>query len=260
MNTQFWSVSWLGIVAFSVAVHAAKTDPSPVHTPSPAYPAALTDTGLGGTATIDLLVRADGSVADARVKSADHEAFGEAALAALKGWQFAPATLDGVPVERRVSVPVKFAAPVTQQLNARLKRKVFQEIPDRVLSPKEYGRKLKAKKPPRPVYPAAAKGAQASVQVKFVVAPDGSTLNPEILGKPPREFLLPAVLAVASAVYEPPVKDGKGVYVEMTTKLAFQPPQRAKRAGGGGGGGFGGGDFGGGGFGGGGGGGGDPEE
>jgi hypothetical protein len=71
-----------------------------------------------------------------------------------------------------------------------------------------------------------------------------------VLGNPPKQFVLPAVLAIATAAYEPPMKDGKPVFVEMSTKLAFAPPQRAGRGGGGGGGG----DFGSGGGGGGGGG------
>jgi TonB family protein len=256
MKTRFLSPCWLVPLILGVSVHAAQTNPQPVETPSPGYPAALTDSGVSGSATVDILVKADGSVDQASLKSADHEAFGEAALAAIKKWRFTPATVDGTPVEKRVTVPFKFAAPVAQQLNARYKRKVFQEVPERVLSQKEFGKKLKPKKPLRAVYPPAAKGAEANVQVKFVVAPDGSTINPEIQGKPPKEFLLPAINAIANAAYEPPVKDGKGVYVEMSTKLAFAPPPRGGRGGGGGGGDFGGG----GGFSGGGGGGGTPDE
>ena len=254
MKTGFLRLACVAPAAFALSLHAAQTSPKPVETPSPAYPSALTDSGTSGSATIDIVVKTDGTVSDARVKSADHEAFGEAALAAIQKWRFEPATVDGAPVEKRVSVPFKFAAPIAQQLNAKFQRKVFQELPERPLTAKEYGKKLKAKKPLKPAYPAAAKGKEASVQVKFVVAPDGSTLNPEILGNPPKEFLVPSILSIAAAAYEPPVKDGKPVYVEMTTKLAFEPPQRAARRGGGGGGFGGGGDFGGGGFGGGGGG------
>ena len=252
MKTGFRPLSRLVPMFLAVAVHAAQTPPRPVDTPSPGYPAALVDSGISGTANIDIVVQPDGTVAQAAVKSADHEAFGEAALAAIKKWRFEPATLDGAPVEKRVSVPFKFAAPVAQQLNAKFKRKVFQEVPERVLSQKEFGKKLKATKPLKPVYPPTGKGAEANVQVKFVVAPDGSTINPEVIGNPPKQFLLPTILAIASAAYEPPVKDGKGVFVEVSTKLAFAPPQRGGRGGAGGGGG--GGDFGGGGFGGGGGG------
>ena len=259
MKTRLTRLTWIAPAVIALAAHAAQTAPKVLETPSPGYPAVLADTGTSGTATVEVLVKSDGSVGDATLKSADHQAFGEAALEAVKKWRFEPATLDGSPVEKRVTVPFKFAAPATQVLNAKFNRKVFQEIPERVLTAKEYGKKLKPTKPLKPAYPAAAKGKEASVQVKFVVAPDGTTLNPEILGKPPKEFLVPAILTVAGAAYEPPQKDGKGVYVEVTTKIAFEPPQRGRRGGGGaGGGGGGGGDFGGGGFGGGGGG--NPDE
>src|SRR5690606_34778267 len=113
----------------------------------PGYPAALTDTGRSGTATVDVVVRPDGSVGSASLKSADDDAFGEAALAAVAMWRFKPATVDGTPVEKRVTVPFKFVAPVTQQLNAKFQRRLFQEVTEPVLSQKEFGRKLKAKKP-----------------------------------------------------------------------------------------------------------------
>ena len=257
LRTLIYPVVLLVVVASS---HAQKTDPKPLETPSPRYPAALADTGISGTAVVDIVVLPDGSVGDPKIKSADHEALGDAAVTAIKQWRFTPATVDGAPVERKVSVPFQFSAPVADVINARLKRKMFQKITDPVLTEKEFGKKLKASKPPKPNYPPAAKGARQNVEVRFVVAPDGTTLNPEIIGEARKEFLAPAIFAVAAATYQPPVKDGKKVYVATSTKLSFAPPQRpaGKRGGGGGGGGRG--DAGGGGGGGfGGGGGGDPE-
>ena len=253
MNSLFRYLSRFVPLAFAVTVNAASTTPKPIETPSPVYPDALIDTGRKGTATIEIIVKPDGSVANAQVKSADHEAFGEAARVAIEKWRFEAATVDGAPVEKRVTVPFTFVPPVTQVLNAMFKRKVFQPVSEPVLTLKQYNKKLKATKPPRPSYPAAAKGATGNVQVRYVVAPDGTTINPELVGEPKKEFALPAIMAIAATVYEPPLKDGKGVYVEMTTKLSFEPPQAARRRGGGGGGvGDGGGGFGGGGGGGGG--------
>lgn len=242
-----------GALALAASLHAASTNPLPLDPVSPGYPAALADSGLNGTASIEFVVKADGTVSDARVKSADHEAFGQAALAALQKWKFAPATVDGTAVDRKVTIPFNFNAPLVQQLNAKLKRKVFQEVTEPVLSVKEFGKKLKVTKPARPAYPPTARGASGDVEVKFVVAPDGTTINPEIVKAPRREFVAPAILAVAGMTFEPPVKDGKGAYVATTTKVSFAPPQAGRKRGGGAGGG--GGDFGGGGFGGGGGGG-----
>lgn len=251
MRTSLWPTWRLALIlaALLPLLRAAATDPKPLATPSPGYPAALTDSGRSGSASIDIVVKADGTVGEASIKAADHEAFGEAALAVIRQWTFEPGTKDGVPVERRVTVPFRFTAPLTQQLNARLNRKVFQPILVHVYSQKEYGKRLRTTKPPRPRYPPDGKGEE-KVEVKYVVAPDGTTVNPEIVGSPRPEFILPAILAIAGTVYEPPVKDGKPVYVATSTRLTIAPPQPqpSKRRGGGGGlgdGGFGGAGFGG---------------
>jgi len=62
------------------------------------------------------------------------------------------------------------------------------------------------------------------VTVKFVIAPDGSTLNPEVVGAKHKEFEARRCTAVALMSYEPLLKDGKGVYVETTTALSFEHP------------------------------------
>jgi len=112
------------------------------------------------------------------------------------------------------------------------------------------------KKAARPIYPRALVGSdtEEKVTVKFVIAPDGTTLNPEVVGAKHKEFEIPAMQAVALMTYEPLLKDGKGVYVETTTTLAFANERPDFGGGGGGGGGRRGGGGGGGGRGGGGGG------
>ena len=134
MKTAPRYLTAVACVAFALTAHAASTAPKPLETPSPSYPAALTDTGQKGSATIEIVVKADGSVADATVKSADHEAFGESARTAIEKWRFEPATTDGQPVDKRVTVPFNFVPPVTQLLNAKFKRKVFQQLPEAALS------------------------------------------------------------------------------------------------------------------------------
>src|SRR5688500_13283339 len=140
MKPVFRYLPAVAFLAFALTLDAASTVPKPLETPSPGYPAALTDTGQKGSATIEVIVKADGSVAEAQVKSADREAFGEAARAAIEKWRFEPATADGKAVDKRVTVPFNFVPPVTQMLNAKFKRKVFQAVPEAVLSQKEYGR------------------------------------------------------------------------------------------------------------------------
>jgi TonB family protein len=233
----------------------ARTAPKPIETPSPAYPAVLESTGARGRAVIEVLVRADGSTAEPRVESADHEAFGAAALEVLPRWRFEPGSRDGMPADMRVKLPFEFTPPVQQQLNALFKRRVFQPVSGPVLSVKEFGKRPKPQKPIQAVYPKGLAGSriEETVEVRFVIAPDGTTINPDVNSGTRKELVVPAFAAVVRAKFPPPVKDGKPVYVASSVKLKFAPPQPARRANRGGGGDFGGGGFGGGGFGGGGG-------
>ena len=202
---------------------AQTISPKPLNAPSPGYPEELIDTGFSGRAEVDVTVKTDGTVTDAQLGMATHRAFGRAAMAAVKAWKFEPGQRDGVVADARVSIPFQFSAPLDQQVNALAKRKVFMALPEPALTQKDYGKKLKVTRPARPVYPRGMAGPSrdVTVQVNFIVAPDGRTLNPSVAGNPPPEFVAPALLAVAQMAYAPPLKNGAGVYVETTTKLEF---------------------------------------
>lgn len=234
---------------------AERTAPKLLSPVSPGYPVELQDSGLNGAAEVDIVVKADGSVADAKLAMASHRAFGRAAMEAVVEWKFQAGLVDGKAVDQKVSVPFRFAAPPEQVVNAVARRKVFVELPEPALGEKDFpARKLKVRQPARPQYPRAlmAAGVEEKIQVKLVVAPDGSTLNPSVVSTKHKEFEEPAMVAAALMKYDPPVKDGKPVYVETVTTIEFA--NNAGRRGGGGNGGGAGGGFGG--FGGGGGGGG----
>lgn len=212
----------LSLLAAPFAV-AEKTAPKPLQPLTASYPESLTDTGISGQAEVDFVVKADGTVQDVELATASHRAFGKAALAAIRSAKFQAGTVDGTPADLHVSLPFVFNAPVEQQVNAFAKRKVFLNLTSTPLAQQEFGAKLKAKKAPTPMYPRVRGDHEdVKVDVKFVVAPDGSTLNPTIVGKTPRqEFVNAAYVAIALAQYEPPMKNGQAVYVETTTTLKF---------------------------------------
>jgi TonB family protein len=266
MKTSLVRICLAGCLAFAaVSSFAQKVAPKPLNVSSPGYPEELTDTGMNGQAEVDFIVKADGSVADAALAMASHRAFGRAALAVVKTWKFQPATQDGAPVDVHATQRFTFAAPFDQVVNARARRKVFVALTEPALTDKEFPtKKLKVKRAARPAMPRSLAGSdlEEKVQVKFVVAPDGNTLNPTVVAPPKhKELENAAIEAVALMSYEPPLKDGKPVYVEAVTTLDFTNERErggggfggggsgGGRRGGGGGGGFGGG---GGGFGGGG--------
>lgn len=79
--------------------------------PHPRYTAEAMKAGIQGSVGLELVVKADGSVGDVRVtRSLDNE-FGldNEAVRAVKTWQFAPGTKDGVSVPVLVEVEMTFS-------------------------------------------------------------------------------------------------------------------------------------------------------
>ncbi len=80
----------------------------PTQSPMPAYPM----NAIGDAAVlVEATVGADGHVTLTRLVSGA-EPFGGAAVAAVQGWQFKPATRQGMPVPAVVCVAVAFRAPI----------------------------------------------------------------------------------------------------------------------------------------------------
>lgn len=76
----------------------------------PVYPEAMREAGLEGLVPLEAIIAVDGSVASARVVSANvHPDFANAALDAVRQWQFSPTLLNGEPVEVMMTVSVRFS-------------------------------------------------------------------------------------------------------------------------------------------------------
>jgi TonB family protein len=229
-----------GVVITGADLRAARTNPVPLETPSPGYPASLTDTGKSGQAVVQMTITTEGHVTNAVLHSADDPAFGKAALAVVAGWRFAPATLEGVPVESRVALPFQFRAPVDQQFNAMLGRKVFVDLPadTKVYTREEYGEDLRPLRQTAPQMPRSlqGRGVVENVRVRFVVDPEGNVINPEVMGEVKHpELVGPALALVATWKYPPPVKNKQPAYVRLSTRLSYAetpvPPVKTAPAG-----------------------------
>ena len=84
--------------------------PKPIRRDAPAYPPAVRELGIEGAVEIALTVLRDGGVGWVRVIRAEPRGyFEQAASETVRRWQFAPATLEGVPVECRLRTRVRFA-------------------------------------------------------------------------------------------------------------------------------------------------------
>jgi protein TonB len=78
--------------------------------PKPPYPLAARRLGVEGVVTLDVLVRSDGSPAEVRVRSSSGSALlDDSAVETVRSrWRFVPARRGNVPVQSRVSFPIRF--------------------------------------------------------------------------------------------------------------------------------------------------------
>jgi periplasmic protein TonB len=78
--------------------------------PKPPYPLAARRLGVEGVVTLDVLVRPDGSPAEVRVRSSSGSALlDDSAVETVRSrWRFVPARRGNVPVQSRVSFPIRF--------------------------------------------------------------------------------------------------------------------------------------------------------
>ncbi|MBT5901787.1 MAG: TonB family protein [Opitutaceae bacterium] len=212
---------------------------------APTYPALAVKEPIAGTAVVVFTVDVDGKVSRPRVKSADDKAFGKAVFAVLPDWEFEPATVDGEPVAKKVSIPFQFKPNGKDMLNRGVGRMVFRPIDGEVIPLRELGQRPTPKGRPGVSYPKAKQGSgeEQRVRVKFIIGRDGKTYNPEVLDEVDKVWHLAALATVARREFEPIKKKGKAQQVEVAFPIFFteQPQQRGGGRGGRGGGGGGGG-------------------
>jgi TonB family protein len=74
----------------------------------PKYPDYLKDSKIGGVVTMDALIGTDGNVRDVRVVDSPHPDLGNAAVEAVRQWQYSSTLLNCTPIEVRMKVTTNF--------------------------------------------------------------------------------------------------------------------------------------------------------
>jgi protein TonB len=81
----------------------------PGNNPRPEYPRTAREAGWEGTVVLQVMVLPDGTAGNVTLhKTSGYSILDEAALAAVKGWQFVPAMDGNFPVQSMVRMPVRF--------------------------------------------------------------------------------------------------------------------------------------------------------
>ncbi len=85
--------------------------PTPIATPSPAFPARLAKMGTSGHVTVSFFIDETGAVRLPSVDSTDDAELGACAIGALRNWKFEPPTCRGRPVLVRATQRFNFHPP-----------------------------------------------------------------------------------------------------------------------------------------------------
>ncbi|MBI4309808.1 MAG: energy transducer TonB [Candidatus Omnitrophica bacterium] len=86
-----------------------EAQPDYLKNPAPVYPDTALRSGQQGMVLVKVLIDKNGRPVTVEIEqSSGHKLLDDAAVKAVKTWQFHPARLGGMPVESSVGVPVKF--------------------------------------------------------------------------------------------------------------------------------------------------------
>lgn len=86
-----------------------RTDPQLIKRVEPTYPPEEREKRTEGRVVVEADIYANGSIEVLSVVRSLGEAFDNSAINAIMQWEFEPATVDGIAVDRRVRIEVSFS-------------------------------------------------------------------------------------------------------------------------------------------------------
>lgn len=96
--------------ALGAPVTPPQKDANPLNNPAPAYPNLSRRLGEQGTVLLEILILADGTVGEIRIKeSSGHKRLDETAVKAVKRWRYTPAKRAGIAIDYWYLQPVDFS-------------------------------------------------------------------------------------------------------------------------------------------------------
>ncbi len=100
---------YLGTLTAGQGLAGFDTDVIPVVRVAPAYPRRAKQARIQGWVTMEVLIRPDGTVSNAKVMESDPpRLFDDAAITAMQRWKFRPKMVDGSPVAQRAKQTIEF--------------------------------------------------------------------------------------------------------------------------------------------------------
>lgn len=231
----------LGLVA-STALAATSPDYTPmkvIQTQPVLFPRQLADLGLT-TGEVRVAVQIDeaGKLTDHLVTAYTHPKFAEAAVQALKKWQYEPATVDGQP--RGATVDLTFIFETRGMVVVNMTVNSYVEMRDMQLRPtansfavcrlSELDAIPTPSKVVQPGYPLdAGKQRQGGiVTIFFYIDEQGHVRLPAVSRESSRQneaLAAAALYAVSQWEFEPPMSRGRPALVAARQDFHFRPPE-----------------------------------
>ncbi len=193
------------------------------------YPPSLKAFGVSGTVKVRLVVDARGRALAPRVAEASGNAeLDSAALRAVAGMCFVPASRGGEPQPVWVTLPVSFVAPAAEGAEAAADSGVYEmrDVEDlpRLRNQDEVVRTLQR------VYPPILRdrGQTGDATITFIVDQEGRPGRIEVERATHPEFVAAAREVAAAMRFRPGRVDGRAVPVRVTLPISFQLAMRAR--------------------------------
>jgi TonB family protein len=206
------------------AAETAEVDllPQVFYQPLPQYPVRARQYGVPGSVTLSAVVDVEGRVRDVEVVKSSHRVFEEAALSAMKNWRFSPARKSGVPVLSRIVQPFGFQiadGEPSALLRVKKEPKKLAKLPPELRwdEPPEYSEINTAVYP----YEALASGKEGTVQLVFIVGPQGRITESRTISASDPAFAGAALAMLETFRFTPASKGGKPCNALISLEVKF---------------------------------------
>ena len=195
-----------------------------MRTVAPHHPPTLREKLTNGEAEIECLIGENGQILEATIASATQPEFGEAALGAVRQWQFKAGEREGHPAVMRVKIPISFELSREAMLESLARRPVFMEISETIVKAEQLPAWPMPSKYPQPAYPKELRGSgkRGKAVVAIVITKEGRVINPKIIKSSYPEFILPSLVAALALEFPPQrMANKEAMYVSMEVQYDF---------------------------------------
>ena len=238
MKTRLLLFALMPVLA---GVAAAQKAPTPTDRPTvvfkrqaePVFPRNLLELGVTeGEARVVISIDTTGEVVDHLVVGYTHPDLAQAAVAAIKRWQFEPPVWHGQPVSVQREMRFNFegrGVVVTMDVSSYVAMRTMSMFAEnyvyRPVTMQEIDRIPTPLSTPAPLYPLslyeANRGAVATVE--FYIDESGNVRMPSVVESEDMDAATSAIATVRDWKFEPPTRNGKPVMVKVQQTFRFNP-------------------------------------